>query len=688
MSVSWPAFSIRAAAFADFRDATRTSFIIFIAYLIGAEAAFLVGTLSDNIFAPFWPPNVVLLAAMLMLGRERIWLCVFAALPAHVIAEAGVGMQLLPMAIAFATNVAVAAASAAVIWRLLGEPPWFGTFRKATLYVALVGFVCPALIAFGGAFVPMLAGAPGTYDVFWLQWFSSNALGNLTLAPIALILAGEGPKALWPTTRVRQVEAVILILTLLVVTNIAFTAGAGRSTNLFLPSLVYIPLPVILWFTARFGAAGASLSILTVTVDLIWRALNGPSYFVGGTPDSNVFALQIFLLCLAIPVLLLGASIGQTREVERQLREDEERIGLAAATANIGFWQYDLATKTLWLSDYARFLFRLPGGGTIGINQFLAALNAEDAHLVRRLILESATAGTDQTTEFQVGRAEQARWIMARAKKSSESRALQTSGIFIDVSARKTGEVEAEQRRREIAHLMRVNQVSELSGGIAHEITQPLTAILANAQAARVMLDSPRVDLSVIAEVLDDIIQEDQRAGDVIKRVRSLLKSRDLDFDSVDLNEVVNSTLNLLRSELINRRVRIEPELEAKLPTVHADGIQLQQVLINLVMNAIEAVQQMDTPRRVIGFRTQLGNDGMVEVSVADRGIGLSVANQKRLFEPFFTTKERGLGLGLSICSTIVARHNGTMSIDNNASGGVTARVRLPRQGGDNANKQ
>src|SRR4051812_14613751 len=122
MSVSWPAFSVRAPAVANFKDATQTAVIIFLSYLLAAEAAFLVGTLSDKIFAPFWPPNVVLLTAMLMAGRERIWLCILAALPAHVIVEARLGMPVLPMAVAFVTNVAVAMASVTVIWRLLGEP--------------------------------------------------------------------------------------------------------------------------------------------------------------------------------------------------------------------------------------------------------------------------------------------------------------------------------------------------------------------------------------------------------------------------------------------------------------------------------------------------------------------------------------------------------------------------------------
>src|SRR4029079_4736784 len=145
----------------------------------------------------------------------------------------------------------------------------------------------------------------------------------------------------------------------------------------------------------------------------------------------------------------------------------------------------------------------------------------------------------------------------------------------------------------------------ELSGGLAHEITQPLTAILANAQAARLMLESSPVDLSVITEVLDDIIHEDHRAGEVIRRLRSLLKDSESNSEEVNLNDLVSSTVQLLRNELISRRAKLDRDLDPSLPAVIGDAVQLQQVLLNLVMNAIEAVHHMATVRRVIVLKTR-----------------------------------------------------------------------------------
>lgn len=680
VQVSWPTFSLRAPAFPDFRDATHTAIFVFLAYWLGAEIAFLIGTLSDKIFAPFWPPNIVLLGAMLMVPRDRIWICLVAAFPAHAVAEARVGMPVEQMLVAFASNVAVAAAGVAAIRWVLGEPPWFATLRKATLYVVLVGFVCPAIAAFGGAFVQLLGGAREGYPTLWLHWLASNVLGNLTLGPIALIVAGEGAKAFWPPTRARQIEAVLLISALVVVANLAFRASAGGASEAFLPSLLYAPLPLIIWCAVRFGAAGASAAILTITIALVGRALNGPSLFAGGTPESNVFALQVFLACLAAPVLLLGTSIDQIRGVESELREDEERIALVAAAANLGFWHRDSTNQQFWLSNHCRALFGLRNNIELTPANILAVVHPEDIGLASEAFL-SAGGASGSAVEFRVILPDGSqRWILSRSrsKPSDNHNVPETSGVFIDVTARKAAEIESEQQRRELAHLMRVSQVGELSGGLAHEITQPLTAILANAQAARLMLESSPANLRLIGEVLDDIIHEDHRAGEVIRRLRSLLKDGDSNLEQLNLNELIHSTAQLLRNELISRRVKLDRDLDPNLPTVVGDAVQMQQVLLNLVMNAIEAVHHMATVRRVIALKSRRCDENTVEISVIDHGFGISDADQMRIFEPFFTTKERGLGLGLSICSTIVGRHHGTLAIENNPDGGATASIRMP----------
>ena len=269
----------------DVKYFLQITLLTFFAYLIAAELAFFVGTLSDKIFAPFWPPNIVLLSALLLARRGWRWIAVLAAFPAHVIAETKIGMSLSVLLAAFATNLAVAALSAAVIQSRLVERPWFATFRSTASFVFIVGFVCPAVVAIGGAFVPILSGGGlGSYWNSWMQWFASNALGNLALGPLALVLASEGPRTFWTQNPERRAEALLIGTLLIVVCSIVFDQSTGQLMRSFLPVLFYLPVPLVLWSASRFGAKGASAAILVMAVVLIWRSL-GSSLFLSGTPE-------------------------------------------------------------------------------------------------------------------------------------------------------------------------------------------------------------------------------------------------------------------------------------------------------------------------------------------------------------------------------------------------------------------
>jgi C4-dicarboxylate-specific signal transduction histidine kinase len=272
------------------------------------------------------------------------------------------------------------------------------------------------------------------------------------------------------------------------------------------------------------------------------------------------------------------------------------------------------------------------------------------------------------------------RWYVCRGRTvfDDQGRPLQISGIFADVTARKAAEAEAELQQEEIAHLMRVAALGELSGGIAHELSQPLAAILANAQAAQSILSGTAHDKETIVQILEDIVEEDRRAGQVIHRLRRLLKKGEHQSALLNLNDLIQSTLALLHSELVNRKIRVELDLTPELPLISGDSVQLQQVLLNLMMNAMEAMTSTAMTVRKLSVATRVTVEGYVEVTVSDRGRGIAPEEQRRLFQPFFTTKERGLGLGLSICSTIVTSHGGRLSLANAKGGGATAVVSLP----------
>ncbi|HEY7230825.1 MAG TPA: MASE1 domain-containing protein [Pseudolabrys sp.] len=668
----------RSARFGD-PNAIRNVFIVAIAYYLGAEIAFLIGTLSDKIFAPFWPPNIVLFCALLLTPPRQWWLYIAAALPAHVLAELRIGMPTAQMIVAFVTNCLVAVVNAFAVQRLMVGPPWFGTIRKTIIYVLTTAFLSPAFCALGGAFVQILGGGSiDDFGLFWARWYASNALGSLTLGPIAMIcLEGTTRPRLAPTGR--ALEAAIIAAFLVAACVIAFE-DLPLITSGYLPLLLYLPLPVIVWAAVRFGAKGASGAIFVISIVLIWRTLNGPSLFDIGSPETNVFGMQLFLIGLAPPILLLGSAIDETRRAERTTRENEERISFAAASSNVGLWQYEFATGTFWATDYCRTLFGLGPNEPLNLDRLLSRIHPNDFPTASAALAQMIARATPLDVEFRVQDGDETRWISVRARPVADADRKPTAmaGAFGDVTSRKVAEAEADMQRQEIAHLMRVSMLGELSGGLAHELTQPLTAILSNAQAGRMMLAKGAKELSEIGNIFDDIIAEDERAGEVIHRLRGMLKKGEVKHEAIDMNELIASTLQLLHSELIDRRMSVNFDAAADLPATQGDPVQLQQTLLNLLMNAMDATEKVPPARRNISVSTAQTGEGGIEVHIYDRGIGLPPLQEHEVFQPFFTTKKRGLGLGLSICTSILKLHGGTLSLQNNVREGATAIFRLP----------
>jgi two-component system, LuxR family, sensor kinase FixL len=249
---------------------------------------------------------------------------------------------------------------------------------------------------------------------------------------------------------------------------------------------------------------------------------------------------------------------------------------------------------------------------------------------------------------------------------------------IVDITARRIAEAEMAQQRNELTHLSRVTLLGELSGSLAHELNQPLTAILSNAQAALRFLAQDPSDIDEVRNILNDIADDDKRAGEIIQRLRTLFKKGEAPRRWLDVNEIVLVVLRLMRSDLTSRSVSVSTELAANLPGVEGDPVQLQQVLLNLIINGCDAMAGAPGDRQ-LALRTAATDDGTVVVSVTDRGAGVPPADLERIFEPFVTTKADGLGLGLAVCRTIVAAHGGRLWGTNNVdAAGATFHLALP----------
>ena len=249
------------------------------------------------------------------------------------------------------------------------------------------------------------------------------------------------------------------------------------------------------------------------------------------------------------------------------------------------------------------------------------------------------------------------------------------AGIFSSALLRQRVETEVRELRRDLTHVGRVATMGELTASIAHELNQPPTAILTNAQVAGRLIDSG-ADAKAVRDIVADIVADDQRAGEVIRRVRAFVKKDETNQSRLDINAVVQDVIGLVRNDAIIRGVSIDLDLAFDLPSMVADRVQLQQVVLNLIMNGLDAMRAAADRR--LAITTRVGAEGTVRVSVRDHGCGIVEDDLARIFEPFYTTKPQGLGMGLSIARSLVEAHGGRLWAESNPNGGATFTFTLP----------
>ena len=310
-------------------------FLVAIFYYLGAQTAFAIGTLTQQ-FAPFWPPNVVLLCALLIVPQRHWPLYIAATFPAHVLAERGVAMPLPQLLAAFGCNMSVALLNALAVTRLLCGRAQLCSLRNASLYLLFVVIVNPAMVAFAAGFEPTLGdGDLENYGQFWWRWYLSNALGNLTLTPVFLSWFWNGSRPeWWAPNRARLIEASLLAAGLVISCTVAFEIPLTKATENFFPALFYLPVPLLLAASVRFGASGASGAILIITVAVLFRAMHGAAPFAGLPPGHSVLSVQLFLAVLAVPAILLAALV-------EELQRTNDRLSTVLDGVSDGYYTLD-----------------------------------------------------------------------------------------------------------------------------------------------------------------------------------------------------------------------------------------------------------------------------------------------------------------------------------------------------------
>jgi PAS domain S-box-containing protein len=366
----------------------------------------------------------------------------------------------------------------------------------------------------------------------------------------------------------------------------------------------------------------------------------------------------------------------------RTLRESERRLEEAQRLTHVGYWERDPETDLITWSDETYRIFGLqPQARTLNLAQLPDLIHPEDQQIMVQAVAEALRGGRRYDVEYRVVRPDgEVRVVHSQGDviRDESGRPRRMFGTVQDITERKRAEEALQQAQAALAHVTRVTTLGELTASIAHEVNQPLAGVVTNAQACLRWLAGDPPDLEEARECLRRIIRDGHRAGDVITRLRALAKKSPPAKAGLDLNDTIRDVLLITNAEARRQQVFVRTDLAAALPPLWGDRVQLQQVLLNLVMNGIEAMREVEERPRELLIRSRLEASRHVLVAVHDRGIGLDEQRLERIFEAFYTTKPDGLGMGLSISRSIIEAHGGRLWATPHDGPGATVQFTLP----------
>jgi two-component system, LuxR family, sensor kinase FixL len=662
----------------------RNVLLVSAGYYAGGIVGILLGFPPSGI-ASIWPPTAILLAAMLLTPPRYWWIYLLGVVPTHLHIVDTFQRPEVPFLVAVyqvTTNFGLAVFAALAVRSVIGAPPRFDSLRNMAAFIFLAGIATTVIVC---ALAVWLFWLTGWATDFWLafrQRVAGHVFPMITIPPVILLTVAGQLLGVQHAPKRAYIEFFLLTIGLLAMSIPVF--GWEHPIPGYVPALLLAPLPFLLWAAVRFGVGGLSLSLLILAGIALASAFVGRGPFVIQSPE--VLSLQIFLIAISIPLLLLAALVEERRRAEESLKQTEARMAVAAASTDTGLWQYDLPMGHLWATEHCRSMFGLDANTPLTPEAFLGAVHPDDRAAASAAMRAAASAAeTARRIEFRVNHPSGQRWYLATANTEFDAHGepIRVSGIFRDITPRRKAEQEAEQledalraTRRELARVSRQTTIGAMAASIAHEINQPLTAIVANANAGLRLL--ARGDSSEVQAALRRIVGDGLRAGQAVAGVRAIFGKEGRKKSSVSINELVREVLALAGGELESQRVSLQVELHRDLPRVTADRVQLQQVLLNLIMNAVEAMSSVANRERSLLVKSELHGARDLLIAVEDSGPGINPNDMDRIFDAFFTTKSHGMGLGLSICKSIIESHGGRLWASTRNPHGSVFYIQLP----------
>lgn len=656
---------------------------LFIAtYVMGCGFAQVLA-IVPGITVSIWPPAGVFIATLILTSPYSWPWWILAGCLAEMFAQfVWFHSPWVAGFLIYVGNALCAVVGATLVKRTCGRAVRLETLQEVLAFVVLGAGVAPlASATVGSATLAWFGIQSQTFTAVWPLFWIGDATGILLVGPLALVVIQHW-RIKAQLSVAQWTEASVL--------GLIFLGVAALSLGGYLSS-PYIIMPPLLWLAVRFEFRGAAIALTLLVLLTMVLTISGDSQFVGD-PESQrqqQVMLQLFLAISAFSALIVAAisrehqlAVLTLRQSVEALRDRELELSQLVNMVPSHVWRLTSdGEPTFFNKRMVNFLgvdvADTDKPGMSRLDAVLETIHPDDAAAFGDALRACLATGQSFAMRYRLrGANGNYRWMSSRAEpmRNAEGMIVQWNIICVDIDDEVRSQEKLRLAQDSLARSSQAASLAELSASIAHEVNQPLAAIVANSNACHRWLSAEPVNVIRAKITTERIVRDANSAADVVSRIRALFRQSAGQRNSVVLSSAITEALNLLADEVARRRIRIDIDMENNVPAVFVDQVQIQQVLVNLIRNGIEAMDSI-TGEGVLAVRVHRAGDE-VQTEISDRGRGVEFPD--RIFEPFFTTKEHGMGMGLAICRSIVEAHGGRLWAQNNETSGATFICTFP----------